>query len=191
MRRHNDSKTERAAWFLLAFFLMLAVLLAAAILTRPVRAEELSEIPAKLAAYCSLYSREMVLIQILHPTESIVADTDVILELAKKEYGDCLAVLPTLLPLPAELGSLKSWLADMRDLLIERSGRKPATDPPPDPPEAAIDPPVGEAAWRQACAAKYRTWNPADETVIRPESKGGQQRCPLELIDGEWRIPGE
>lgn len=139
---------------------------------REVRSEELSEIDNKLAAYCALYSREMLFIEVMHPTRSITADTDVILELAKKEYGDCLAVLPTLLPLPVELGSLKEWLADMRDLVILRAGRKPASDPPA-PANQLLD----DVAWRAQCAAEYRTWNADTGTVVRGNGIG-EVRCP-------------
>lgn len=145
------------------------------------RAEDLSEISVKSASYCALYSREMVFIEMMHGREVVTADTDYILDLAKRHYADCLAVLPALLPLPPE-GALKVWLADVRDLLVLTGSAKvadvgtaPATEDP------------GDAAWREACAAEYRTWNEADGTVVR-NGNPERVRCPLQLVDGVWEI---
>jgi hypothetical protein len=133
------------------------------------KAEELSEISVKNAAYCSLYSREMVFIEMMHSDKVVTADTDYILALAKQHYADCLAVVPTLLPLPEE-GSLKSWLADMRDLLVLTGkqrvvnvGTAPAT--------------IGKDDWREQCAREYRTWDDETGTVIRAGSPE-RVRCP-------------
>jgi len=137
------------------------------------KAEELSEIGTKAAAYCALYSRESIRIQVMHPTKSITADTDVILELAKKEYAECLSILPNYLPLPAEIGSLKSWLADMRDLIILRNSKEgvaPAADKPEgDTPD--------EEEWRAQCRAEYSTWEEETGTVVR-RGNPERVRCP-------------
>lgn len=147
-------------------------------------AEQLSEISIRSAAYCHLWSREMTRIEIQHPTRSITADTDVILGIAKQHYGECLAVLPTLVPLPEELGSLREWLADMRDLLILRAGTEPATDDP----TPSEKPSSGDEAWREACALNYRTWDPDSETVVRRGSSK-RVRCPMVQENGEWVVP--
>jgi hypothetical protein len=132
--------------------------------------EELSEIKVESAAYCALFSREMVRIDIMHGP-SLTADTDYILARAKEHYAACLAILPTLLPLPEE-GSLKSWLADTRDLLI-LIGREKFADAGTEP--AKENP--SDAEWRAQCAREYATWNEADGTVVR---KGNPEpvRCP-------------
>jgi hypothetical protein len=154
------------------------------LLIRPAKSQEqLSEIDENLAAYCSLYSREVVFIRVMHPTTHLTADTDYILDMAKREYGECLSVLPTLLPLPGEFGSLKSWLADIRDLVILRAGTKPANDPP-EPVSTKL---VDDVKWRNACANEYRTWDEETGTVIR-NGNPDRVRCPLVLENGEWVI---
>jgi hypothetical protein len=138
-------------------------------------AEELSEISVKNASYCALYSREAIFIDMMHGTEPVTADTDYILARAKVAYGECLSVLPTLLALPADTGSLKSWLADIRDLTILRSGTKPAAEK-----AAKASTPAGlvdEVEWRRQCRAEYNTWDEETGTVIR---RGNPERvkCP-------------
>jgi len=182
--RDPEDHAERI--WIFSFILVAAiVLIAVLIFAGPTKSEEYSEINPKLAAYCSIYARESVFIQVMHPTTSITADTDVILAMAKKEYGECLSVLPTLLPLPAELGGFEQWLADIRDLLILKTGRKPAAERPlptttsferfkPTPVSATG---LDDATWRAQCAAEYRTWNPDTGTVIRGNGIG-EVPCP-------------
>ena len=143
------------------------------------RAEDLSEISVRNASYCALYSRVEVLRDAMHGT-GLTADTDVVLARAKGHYGDCLAVLPTLLPVSDDL---ETWLADMRDVLVLRGAERVAnigTEP------ASVNP--SEEAWREACRSEYRTWDEADGTVVR---RGSPEpvRCPLKLIDGAWVVP--
>lgn len=137
------------------------------------RVEELSEINKRDAAYCVLQAREMMWIRVMHNNERITADTDVVLQLAQKEYGDCLAVLPTLLPLPSEGGSIESWLADMRDLLILKAGTAPATEKPDAPVSATLD----DETWRAQCRAEYTTWEEETGTVVR-RGNPERVRCP-------------
>ena len=137
-------------------------------------AEQYSEISPKLGAYCSLYARQMVFIKVMHPVESITADSDVILGVAKQEYQDCLSVLPTLLPLPKELGSLNQWLADMREIIILRArtqGIEPATEQPVVPVN------LKEEEWKEQCRAEYVSWDEATGTVLR-RGNPERVRCP-------------
>lgn len=170
----HDSREPRQ----LLLWLSLIALIFVSITVMARGEERLSEISPKLAAYCALYSREMTLINILHPTKAIDADTDVILEIAKGHYGDCLSVLPTLLPMPANLGDLKSWLADMRDVVLLRSrslGTEPAVE------EKVVE---GDEEWRAQCRAEYNSWEEETGTVVRRGSPqrvrcpcGGEVRC--------------
>jgi hypothetical protein len=154
--------------------IMLVAVAAILISVLHARSEDLSEISVGNASYCALYSREMVFIEMMHGDDMVVADTDYILKIAQGHYGDCLAVLPTLLPLPEETGSLRSWLADIRDLMV-LTGRKkvidigtvPAVDKKPDPDEE----------WRRQCRAEYSTWEEETGTVVRRGSPE-RVRCP-------------
>jgi hypothetical protein len=148
-----------------------AIVILFVVLLNTAKAEELSEISVHNASFCSLYARQMVFTDMMHGKRP-TADTDYILEVARKHYADCLAVLPALMPLPADTGSLKTWLADMRDLLVltgsERvadAGTKPATEAPSD------------EEWRRQCRAEYATWDEATGTVIRRGSPD-RQPCP-------------
>jgi hypothetical protein len=94
-------------------------------------------------------------------------------------------LLPTLLPLPAELGSFEQWLADTRDLIILKNGRTPATERPMPTttsferfkPTPVSTTGLDDAIWRAQCAAEYRTWNPDTGTVIRGNGIG-EVPCP-------------
>jgi len=143
------------------------------------RAEDLSEISVRNASYCALYSRVEVLRDAMHGT-GLTADTDVVLARAKGHYGDCLAVLPTLLPVSDDL---ETWLADMRDVLVLRGAERVAnigTEP------ASVNP--SEEAWREACRSEYRTWDEADGTVVRRGSSA-RVKCPLVRVGDAWEIP--
>jgi len=52
-------------------------------------------------------------------------------------------------------------------------------------PEPAGTVPATGTTWAEACAAKYKTWDASDGTVVR---RGSPERvkCPLALVDGEW-----
>lgn len=132
------------------------------------KAEELSLISPAPASYCALYSRTETLMDILHPKEGLVADTDVVLQRAKGHYTDCLSVVPTLLPVSQ---GLQPWLADMRDLIILKAryeGTMPATEKPT----------VREdTSWKDQCRAEYRSWDEDTGTVVR---RGSPERvkCP-------------
>lgn len=166
----NDKPADIGLWAIFAIVVG-AIVLLFIVLVNTSEAEELSEISIRNASYCALYSREMVFIDALHG-EPITADTDYILARAKAHYGDCLAVLPTLLPLPAETGSLKAWLADMRDLLV-LTGSKRVADVGTEPATAS----PSDAEWRAQCRAKYRTWDEETGTVIRAGNPV-RQKCP-------------
>jgi hypothetical protein len=94
--------------------------------------------------------------------------------MAKKAYGQCLAILPTLMPLQ-EQGGLEQWLADIRDLIILRSGTEPASEAP-EPAQTPASSALTDEEWRAQCEAEYVSWNPDTGTVVR---RGlGEVRCP-------------
>jgi hypothetical protein len=128
--------------------------------------ESYSEIDLKHAAYCSLYAREAVFINLMHGP-SFTADTDVILGKAKEHYSQCLSILPALLPLPEKTGTLEQWLADIRDLVILKAGTQPAKEQPV----------ADEETWKEQCRAEYKSWDEETGTVVR---KGNPERvrCP-------------
>lgn len=166
-------------WFDYLLAMALGAVGALALLQCTAKAEELSAISERSAAYCALYAREMVFIETMDG-KGTTADTDYILADAKKHYGECISVLPTLLPLPQDL---RAWLADMRDMMLlvgrERTanvGTVPAKETPVN----------DEEEWRAQCRAEYNTWEEETGTVIR-RGNPERVRCPCggEVTCGE------
>lgn len=158
--------------------IVIAAFAGAAVLLAVERAEakDLLVAQPETLAYCALYAREATRIDIMHaaPVDTRLANTDYIVMLSKRIYRQCVANLPTLLPLPEEHRNLDTWAEDMRVLILSRAGTEPATG----------------SEWAEACAAQWRTFDPSDGTVVRPASKGGKQECPLVRgPDGEWVLP--
>lgn len=127
-------------------------------------------------AYCALYAREATRIDIMHtePVDTRIANTNYITLLATRVYRQCVDNLPALLPLPEEHRNMRSWAADMRALVLSRSGTVPASD--------------DRTSWAEACAAEYRTWDEATGTVVR---HGSPERVECPLVkgeDGEWVV---
>lgn len=142
----------------------------------PAKSEELSEIPLPNAAYCALYAREAVRIDIMHtlPVSRDEANSQYPRELARKVFAQCLTVVPALLPLPEEHRQLDTWAADMATMIEARLmtlGAAPATDAP------AVEETSDEEAWRFQCRAEYRSWDEETGTVVR---RGSSERvkCP-------------
>lgn len=162
--------------------IIIAVAAAAAILLMTSRSEAK---PDKLVtttenlAYCALYAREATRIDIMHtqPIDTRIANTNYLTLLATRVYRQCVDNLPALLPLPEEHRNMRTWAADMRALVISRSGTEPATG--------------GSSSWAEACAEQYRTWDEATGTVVRRGSPE-RVRCPLVRGEnGEWGVSGE
>jgi hypothetical protein len=64
---------------------------------------------------------------------------------------------------------------------VGRQGTEPAAaDPTPSS--------HGDAAWREACRAEYRSFDPDDGTVVRRGSPA-RVRCPLVRVGDAWEIP--
>jgi hypothetical protein len=126
------------------------------------RAEQLTASPVHLA-FCALYSRESVRIDLMH-SRPVGTVTDKYIEsLAVQVFHQCMSILPTLLPLPEAHRNLDTWVADMRTLLVSRAGTEPAMG--------------GDDEWRDQCQRQYRTWDEATGTVIRAGSPA-RVRCP-------------
>lgn len=164
----NDSpepEPNLALW-LIGMVAVGAILLLLAALMSFARAEE-PVTPS--VAYCALYSREAVRIDLMHTIPVSPGDvTDSYIEaLAVRVFQDCVSILPTLLPLPEAHRNLDSWIIDMRYLIMQRVGTAPAT----------AEPIAGDEEWRRQCAATYRTWDEETGTVIR---RGSHERteCP-------------
>lgn len=140
-------------------------------ITSPVMAkpDKLVAQPETLA-YCALYAREAVRIDIMHtqPIDTRIANTNYLTLLAERVYRQCVDNLPVLLPLPEEHRSMKTWASDMRALVLTRAGTEPATD--------------RGGGWAEACAAEYRTWDEASGTVVR---RGSPERVECPLVKGE------
>jgi hypothetical protein len=135
-------------------------------------------------AYCAIWTREAVRIDLLHtiPVKPDEVTDSYIESLAVQVFRECVSVLPALLPLPEQHRSLKTWVGDMRFMVSQRdrtasvAGTVPASAAPDDD------------AWREACRSEYRTWDEADGTVIR-NGNPERVRCPLALVDGAWVLP--
>jgi hypothetical protein len=139
-----------------AFVLLIVVLLQA-------KAETVQASPVHLA-YCSLFARESVRIDIMHSRPIGPTVTDEYIEgLAVEVFKQCMSVLPTLLPLPEAHRNLGTWVEDMRTLLISRAGTEPAM--------------AGDAEWREQCERQYFTWDEATGTVIRAGNPA-RVKCP-------------
>jgi len=126
-------------------------------------------------AYCAVFAREAVRIDLMHtiPVSPQDVSNDYIEALAVQVFKQCVSVLPTLLPLPEKHRNLGSWIGDMRYMLeqrIEGAGTAPAADRP----QASI---ASDEAWRQQCAATYRSWDEETGTVVRRGSHE-RVRCP-------------
>jgi len=170
-----DDQAERkeTVWVVSVLVVLLVVLLVV-ILTwsSKAQAEKFSEISAVNASYCALYARQMVFIDAMHGDGKLTADSDVIKNAALAHYVDCISILPTLLPLPSDLGGYDRWVVDIRDLVFLRAKEKvvtigtvPATAKPTD------------EEWRRQCRAEYASWNEEDGTVIR-RGNPTPVRCP-------------
>lgn len=135
------------------------------LLTAPAWADEVS--PG--VAYCALYAREAVRIDLIHtiPVKPEDVNDAYITHLAVQVFKDCVSVLPTLLPLPEAHRNLDTWVGDMRYLIMQRVGTAPAT----------AEPIAADEAWRQQCAATYRSWDEETGTVVRRGSHE-RVRCP-------------
>ena len=136
-------------------------LLLSAALSGPAMAAE----PSPSVAYCAIYSREAVRIDLMHtiPVRPQDVSDSYIEALAVQVFNQCVSILPTLLPLPEAHRNLDTWVNDMRYLITQRAGTVPAA--------AAPD----EGDWASACAAEYRSWDPASGTVVR---HGSPERVP-------------
>jgi hypothetical protein len=143
-------------------------------------AEQYTEIDPINAAYCALYAREMVFIDMFEEDGGLTADSDVIKNAAVAYYAECVSILPALMALPKEKANFNQWVANTRDLIfilakerVKDVGTTPATDKPED------------EEWRRQCRAEYNTWDESTGTVIR---RGSPERvkCPCggEVICG-------
>ena len=126
---------------------------------------------------CTLWARETTRINLVASEDPTIVNATyaTIREMEQRAYSACLLYeteRPVMPDVPAR--SSEEWAMSMLRLVQTPQGTVPAGD---------------DDEWADACAAEWRSFNPEDGTVIRPRSKGGHQRCPLVLIDGEWRIP--
>ena len=148
-------------------------------LTAQANAEQYSEISAVNASYCALFARQMVFMEIFQDGK-LTADSDVIRSAAVAHYSDCVSILPTLMPLPPDLGAFDQWVADVRDLVFMMAKEKagsigtvPATEN------------TADEEWRRACRGEYNTWDEQTGTVIR---RGNPERvrcpCGTEVVCG-------
>jgi hypothetical protein len=147
-----------------------AIVILFVVLLNTAKAEQIEATPVQLA-FCALYARESARIDLQHtlPVNPSTVSDDYIRSLAVKVYGQCLSVLPTLLPLPSAHRDLGTWVADMKTLLVSRAGTEPAM--------------AGDAEWRAQCERQYFTWDEATGTVIRAGNPA-RVRCPCgEEID--------
>jgi hypothetical protein len=145
------------------FVVVGAIVILFVVLINTARSETVQASPVHLA-YCSLFARESVRIDIMHSRPIGPTVTDEYIEgLAVEVFKQCMSVLPTLLPLPEAHRNLGTWVEDMRTLLISRAGTEPAMS--------------GDAEWREACSRTYRTWNEETGTVIR-RGNPDPVRCP-------------
>jgi hypothetical protein len=158
----SEKPTDVGLW--VVFMVVVAsLILMFTILLRPARSETVQASPVHLA-YCSLFARESVRIDIMHSRPIGPTVTDEYIEgLAVEVFKQCMSVLPTLLPLPEAHRDLGTWVADMKTLLVSRAGTEPAM--------------AGDAEWRDACARTYRTWEEETGTVIRAGNPA-RVRCP-------------
>lgn len=157
-------------------------------------------IPAASASspYCNLWAREVVRVEA--QTGSFInmllvdgkpsftqtsdqgmaeATPELLIKRAAAHQRDCKFLIEyDTLPLPLlPPAENEGWAAAVSTLTLSRQGVVPAGDN------------IGDEGWRRACAEQWRTFDPDDGTVVRPESKGGKQRCPLVLRDGAWVLP--
>jgi len=165
----DDPTTLRVVGMFVA--VCLALLVVVLLWASRARAEELRSIDDASLAYCAIYSREAVRIDLMHtiPVRANEVSDKYITDLAVQVFKQCVSILPTLLPLPEAHRNLDSWVNDMRYLIVQRdgvvavAGTEPAT--------------LGNEEWAAQCAAEYRTWNPDDGTVVRNGSPE-RVRCP-------------
>jgi len=162
----------RAAWLILAVALILGVLLVAAIISRPARAED--------SAFCLYWSREAVRLDLLSQPSVVVTPATIESAVERRfnwcgnqETGQRLALPGREEDHPTPAWS--KWLAEAhaaRQARVAELGTAPAD--------------VGEPGWIAACEKTWRTFDRSTGTVVRPRSGGKRVRCPLVLRDGEW-----
>lgn len=148
--------------------------------------------------YCTLWAREMARIEaetgsifgltfennVLTFQKQIdidmaTATARLVLVRAETHYKTCMLLVeyPYLALPKLPEASMDGWARSVARFSLGRQGTVPA----------------GEGSepntWEEACADTWRTFDPADGTVVRPASKGGKQKCPLVMQAGEWVIP--
>lgn len=156
----NKQNPNRAEWWLLGTLMM--VVFAFFIIVMLLASEAKAQTTPGVA-YCSLYAREATRIDLMHtiPVKPENVGDEYIEQLAVQVFKQCVSVLPTLLPLPAEHRNLGTWVNDMRRMLIERAGTAPAV--------------ANDDEWRAQCRTEYKTWDEATGTVVR---SGSDARVP-------------
>jgi hypothetical protein len=158
----DDKSGDIGLWAtVLVIILAIGIMFAALLITA--KAETVQASPVHLA-YCSLFARESVRIDLMHSRPIGPTVTDEYIEgLAVEVFKQCMSILPTLLPLPEAHRNLTTWTADMKTLLVSRAGTEPAMS--------------GDAEWRAQCERQYRTWDEATGTVIRTGNPA-RVKCP-------------
>lgn len=138
---------------------------------------------------CALFAREQVRVDLGLDVDSSTLTRDAIRTRVRTLFNVCMVLAPSFSMLEGGAAMREeAWLDDMERILLARSAEEAAriaklgTVP-------ATDRPAGPEGWAEACDRMWRSFNPEDGTVVRPRSKGGKQRCPLILKDGEWVLP--
>lgn len=163
--------SPRVAWLVLALCgLVLVVLLGLALVAR-----------AEDVGYCIYWSREATRIDYQHETAEVTAEA-IERQVRARYYWCGLQETGQRLPLPGrpEEASTAEWASFLAAAFAARqAARQDLGTAPAD---------VGPPEWVEACDAEYRTFDRSDGTVVRRGSPE-RVRCPLKLVDGEWRIP--
>jgi hypothetical protein len=159
----SDDRPADIGLWATVFVIVGAIVILFVVLLNTARSETVQASPVHLA-YCSLFARESVRIDLMHsrPIGPTVTD-DYIEGLAVEVFKQCMSVLPTLLPLPEAHRDLNTWVEDMKTLLVSRAGTEPAMS--------------GDAEWRAQCERQYFTWDEGTGTVIRAGNPA-RVRCP-------------